>query len=134
MMSERDELLLKDYLADALEPNDHAAVEAHLATCQGCRDLLEEIRLDDRELDALISSNPHIEPPADLHERIFDSDEFAAIQRDSAKHAAVTPPHAAQARRFLSSSPFAAPRVLLPASGALLVVLALVAMAHHIIH
>ena len=130
MMSERDERLLRDYLADALDPTRQAAVEAHLVTCHECRDLLDHLRVE-QHVDSLIGGNALVEPPSDLHERIFDSDEFAAIQRDSAKHAAVTPPPTEQAKRLLVSSPLTTPYVLLPASGVLLLLLVLVVLTQH---
>ena len=38
------ENLASDYLEGLLEPTQQAAVEAHLAACAACRELLEDVR------------------------------------------------------------------------------------------
>jgi anti-sigma factor RsiW len=45
--------LVTDYLEDALPDGDRAAVEAHLADCEGCTAYLEQIRTTIRLTGAL---------------------------------------------------------------------------------
>jgi anti-sigma factor RsiW len=37
--------LMTDYLDDALGPDDHALIEAHLAECESCAEHLRQIRI-----------------------------------------------------------------------------------------
>ena len=37
--------LVTDYLEDALTPRERARLDAHLETCPGCREYLEQMRL-----------------------------------------------------------------------------------------
>jgi anti-sigma factor RsiW len=45
--------LVTEYLEDALAPEDRAAVEAHLADCDGCTAYLEQMRTTIRLTGAL---------------------------------------------------------------------------------
>jgi predicted anti-sigma-YlaC factor YlaD len=37
--------LMTDYLDDALGPDDHVLIEAHLAECESCAEYLRQIRI-----------------------------------------------------------------------------------------
>ena len=62
------ELLVSLHALDALEPDEAAAVAAHLAECDACRAAFDEAR----ETAAMLAlTAPGAEPPADLRERIL---------------------------------------------------------------
>lgn len=75
MTCEWAEGYLSAYLDDALDSHLQKEVSAHLESCAHCRELLEDLRRNDRILAAL----PPVEPASDLRSRIFDSPEFAAL-------------------------------------------------------
>ena len=52
-MTEHPELLLSAYLDDALAPDEHAAVRAHLESCAACDRKLEDLRATSRLIAAL---------------------------------------------------------------------------------
>jgi predicted anti-sigma-YlaC factor YlaD len=53
--------LVTDYLEGALTPAEHALFEGHVATCEGCRNYLEQMRLT---LDVLGRLEPEDVDPA----------------------------------------------------------------------
>ena len=67
------------YLLGALEPNEHAAFEGHLAGCPECRAELEELRL---AADALPRSVEPFAPPASLKRSLME-----AVREDAAAQA-----------------------------------------------
>ena len=54
--------LVTEYLEDALAPEDRAAVEAHLADCDGCTAYLEQMRTTIRLTGTL--TEEHVPPEA----------------------------------------------------------------------
>jgi hypothetical protein len=67
---ERYRTELGGYVLDGLEPEEHDAVEAHLAECARCRDELDEL-VDLPELLAEAWTAPQ-RAPADLRSRVLD--------------------------------------------------------------
>jgi Putative zinc-finger len=61
-----DEIVLNDYVDDALGAGERAEVERHLTTCGQCRHTVEELG----ELARRVSSLPPMEPPARAWRRI----------------------------------------------------------------
>jgi hypothetical protein len=61
-----DEIVLNDYVDDALGRDERADVERHLTTCVQCRLTVDELR----ELARHVSSLPPMEPPARAWRRI----------------------------------------------------------------
>lgn len=61
-MNEHPEELLAGYVERSLDPDEHARVESHLATCDRCR---EEVELATEARGAL-ASLPDLEPPAGI--------------------------------------------------------------------
>lgn len=82
MTCEKAEDLLSAYLDDILAPQLRGEVADHIESCDQCRETLE----DYRRFDLLIAAERRVEPSPELHDRIFDSSEFAAILAEQAKH------------------------------------------------
>jgi putative zinc finger protein len=61
-----DDIVLNDYVDDALERAERAEVDRHLTTCVQCRRTVEELR----ELARRVSSLPPVQPPARAWRRI----------------------------------------------------------------
>ena len=81
-----DEIVLNDYVDDALGRDERAEVERHLTTCVQCRRMVDELR----ELTRRVSSLPPLEPPAGAWQR---------IERDFERSAKLPPSHEATADR-----------------------------------
>lgn len=64
-------------LDGTLDPAVRDEVEAHVATCSHCSDILA----DYRHFDGLVRDLPRYEPAPALKDRLFNSPEFAAITR-----------------------------------------------------
>src|SRR5690348_2969785 len=77
MTCEKAEEYLSAYLDDMLDPPLREEVRAHVQTCACC----SELAADYRRFDLLLATAPRVAPPAELHDRIFDSPEFAALLR-----------------------------------------------------
>src|SRR5690242_14712097 len=86
MTCEKAEEFLSAYLDDMLAPPLREEVRAHVETCAHC----SELAADYRRFDLLLAAAPRVAPPAELHDRIFDSPKFAAllrsIERDAGRH------------------------------------------------
>ncbi|UEJ81729.1 anti-sigma factor [Brachybacterium halotolerans subsp. kimchii] len=63
------EALAASYALDALDPSETAAVEAHLATCPQCRELVDSLR----ESTLGLSDGLETPPPAALRDRILEA-------------------------------------------------------------
>jgi len=74
-----DEIVLNDYVDDALGHDERAEVERHLTTCVQCRRTVDELR----ELTRRVSSLPPLEPPAGAWRRIEREFERGATLRPS---------------------------------------------------
>jgi anti-sigma factor RsiW len=61
-----DEIVLNDYVDDALGRDERTEVERHLTTCVQCRRTVDDLR----ELARRVSSLPPLEPPAGAWRRI----------------------------------------------------------------
>jgi anti-sigma factor RsiW len=61
-----DGVTLDDYVDDVLSPSERAAVEAHLAACDGCRELVAGLR----SVVAAVSTLKPVEPPRAAWSRI----------------------------------------------------------------
>ena len=87
MTCEKAEEFLSAYLDDMLAPPLREEVRTHVETCAHC----SELAADYRRFDLLLAAAPRVAPPAKLHDRIFDSPEFAALlrslERDAGRHA-----------------------------------------------
>lgn len=104
--------LLRAYLDDALPPEQHAAVVAHLAHCSSCRERLRTLRTSAEQVEALFG------PPATL------ADPTAAFAR--LKRALDTQPRSIPRRSIMHTQPWAPiRRSWLGAVGAMLAVLML---------
>ena len=77
MICEKAEDYLSAYLDDMLDPQLRQEIEAHLESCAHCREVLAEYR----RFDELLVSVPRVAPPKELHDRIFQSSEVAALIR-----------------------------------------------------
>jgi anti-sigma-K factor RskA len=84
--------LVAPYVLDALEPEERAAFEAHLQTCEVCRLEVAELSL---VVDVLPLAVELVEPPAGLKNRIID----AIAEEPSAKPALTALPGGASARQ-----------------------------------
>lgn len=83
MTCEKAEESLSAYLDDMLAPPLREEMRAHVETCAHC----SELAADYRRFDLLLAAAPRVAPPAALHDRIFDSPEFAALLRSLARDA-----------------------------------------------
>lgn len=112
MNHERWEDAAAGYLLGALPADERAEFEAHLETCEACRDELAELRV---AAEALPVSAPPMRPPPALKTRIM-----AEVEREAALLADARTP---DRRRRLAWPRFAlpAPAVAALACGALLV-------------
>lgn len=81
MNCEKAENYLSAYLDDMLDPQLHTEVAAHLDGCAQCSEVVTEYR----RYDTLLANTPRVSPSAALHDRIFNSPEFAAILRQQAR-------------------------------------------------
>jgi hypothetical protein len=61
------EILLCDYVDGTLHAEDRAALENHLSTCEGCKELAEDVA----GVTAFFERVPAVEPPAELMTRIL---------------------------------------------------------------
>ncbi|HEX6543339.1 MAG TPA: zf-HC2 domain-containing protein, partial [Ktedonobacterales bacterium] len=77
MTCERAEDELSGYLDDVLDPQLRQSVEAHLATCERCQEILADFRRGDE----LVRALPFIEPPPDMRERFFNSSRYLHLAR-----------------------------------------------------
>src|SRR5690348_2412308 len=77
MTCEKAEEHLSAYLDDMLDPPLREEVRAHVETCARC----SELAADYRRFDLLLAASPRVAPAAELHDRIFDSPQFAAVLR-----------------------------------------------------
>lgn len=77
MTCEKAEEHLSAYLDDMLDPPLREEVRAHVETCARC----SELAADYRRFDLLLAAAPRVAPAAELHDRIFDSPQFAAVLR-----------------------------------------------------
>ncbi|HEX5158895.1 MAG TPA: zf-HC2 domain-containing protein [Ktedonobacterales bacterium] len=100
---------LSGYLDDVLDPQLRRRVEAHLATCERCRTILE----DYRRADDLMRDLPFIEPPSDMRERFFNSPEYLKLARARARQRSFVTP--------LSAALVAAALLVVALGGALLI-------------
>jgi anti-sigma factor RsiW len=83
-----DDVVLNDYVDDALGRDERAAVERHLTTCVQCRRTIDELR----ELARRVSSLPPLEPPARAWRRIErehdrNTDRSASLQASAPRSA-----------------------------------------------
>src|SRR5271165_5933033 len=78
--------LVDAFILGALEPDEVAAVDAHLATCDHCRELVANSR---EVADMLVYATPLVEPPAGLRDRVRASVR-AVAQSDAGDVAAAT--------------------------------------------
>jgi Tol biopolymer transport system component len=99
MNCEQAEEHLSAYLDEMLEPSARAELAAHLSACDTCRAELAELR----RLDGVLAATPRIAPPDSLHDRIFESPEFArllrGLERSAPEHEAPVGVPAAGSRR-----------------------------------
>ncbi|MGE5335590.1 MAG: zf-HC2 domain-containing protein [Nitrososphaerota archaeon] len=72
---------LSGYLDDVLDLRLRRQVEAHLATCDRCQEILADFRQGDELLRAL----PFIEPPADMRDRFFNSPRYLKLANARAR-------------------------------------------------
>lgn len=90
MTCEEFEELSGAYALDAVTPTERRAAEAHLATCEKCKRLLQELR----GIVALLPlSVPQISPAPELQQRVM-----AAIQQESKTNAGAPPRQVRRAR------------------------------------
>jgi anti-sigma factor RsiW len=100
---------LSGYLDDVLDPQLRRRVEAHLATCERCRTILE----DYRRADDLMRELPFIEPPSDMRERFFNSSEYLKLANARARQRSFITP--------LTAALVAAALLVVALGGALLI-------------
>src|SRR5690242_10294873 len=79
---------LSGYLDDVLDPQLRRRVEAHLATCERCRIILEDFR----RADELVRDLPFIEPPSDMRDRFFSSPEYLKLANARARQRSFVTP------------------------------------------
>lgn len=72
---------LSGYLDDVLDLRLRRQVEAHLATCARCQEILADFRQGDELLRAL----PFIEPPADMRDRFFNAPRYLKLANARAR-------------------------------------------------
>jgi anti-sigma-K factor RskA len=102
--------LLDLYVLAALEPDEHAAVEAHLATCARCQAQLNEAR---RVVELLAWTPEQHDPPAYLRTRVLEH--VARLQRIE------RPPQPSMWQRLQQALPLPMARVGWAVSAAMLV-------------
>jgi anti-sigma-K factor RskA len=100
------EVLVSLHALDALEPDEAAAVEAHLADCEACRTAYDAA-LETAGMLAL--SAPDATPPAELRERILTAAR-AVPQEPVVEAAAVVPLSAEPVAPTAEPAPAAAPK------------------------
>lgn len=86
------------YVLGALEPDEIAAVEAHLESCARCRERVAAARAD---ADLLLLTAPPVTPPPALRDRVLARVHAAAF--DDAPAIAAAPPHQGGIRQALRS-------------------------------
>jgi hypothetical protein len=94
-----DEIVLNDYVDDALGRDERAEVERHLTTCVQCRRMVDELR----ELARRVSSLPPLEPPAGAWPRI--EREFVRSASLQASEQVGSDGRSAEASRYKWSAP-----------------------------
>ena len=87
MIEQHADNYIDAYALGALEPDEIAWVEAHLAGCPRCQELLRAARVVSSNLPLAV---PPIEPPADLRQRVL-----ARVHQEAQRAAAAPDPGAA---------------------------------------
>ena len=108
MTCERAEDELSGYLDGVLDPQLRRRVEAHLASCDRCQEILADFRRNDEMLRAL----PFIEPPPGMREQFFTSPRYLKLAEARARQRNYTTP--------LTAALVAAAVLVLTLGGALL--------------
>ncbi len=102
------------YALGALEQREAEELEAHIESCEGCRDYLREML---PAVDVLPASVPPVTPPPELRERLVATVHAEAERIEAVEEAPVTPP----ASRWPSWRGLAARPATAMAAGAVLV-------------
>src|SRR5947209_6336971 len=108
-----DDIVLNDYVDDALGRDERAEVDRHLTTCVQCRRTVEELR----ELTRRVSSLPPMQPPARAWRRIEQDFVGGATPRPNEKKAGDGPTSKASRYGWIAALAAAAVLVLVTVVG-----------------